>query len=284
MTLDEAAQRLGVHYMTVYRYVRTGRLPAHTVGGRWRVYADDLEVLERRNAHGRSRRGTRTADPAAGEEVSAETRVQRLAERLVAGDGPGSWAVIESALLNMRPSDIYLELVGPALRLIGERWADGELSIGDEHRATALAIGMIGRLGPLFSRPGRHRPGWVMLAGAQGDHHQIPVLMVGDLLRGAGFNVVQLGADVPADNLVAMAAAPDLLAIGLSASTDESSGQAGVAIGKLRKSGVKVPVLLGGPAVTDESTALALGADAWAADAVSAVAVVERWAEERNGK
>jgi excisionase family DNA binding protein len=43
--LKECAQRLGVHYMTVYRYVRTGMLPATKIGFEWRIAADDLEAF-----------------------------------------------------------------------------------------------------------------------------------------------------------------------------------------------------------------------------------------------
>ena len=45
MTLQEAADRLGVHYMTAYRYVRLGKLPATKVGATWVVALQDLEPL-----------------------------------------------------------------------------------------------------------------------------------------------------------------------------------------------------------------------------------------------
>jgi len=44
MTLQEAAERLGVHYMTAYRYVRTGKLPAEKVGVHWMVDRTDVGV------------------------------------------------------------------------------------------------------------------------------------------------------------------------------------------------------------------------------------------------
>ena len=47
LTLYEAAEQLGVHYMTVYRYVRTGRLPGHKVGAEWRSDPDDLATFVR---------------------------------------------------------------------------------------------------------------------------------------------------------------------------------------------------------------------------------------------
>ena len=47
MSLREAASALGVHYMTAYRYVRTGRLPATSVDGEWRIRRDDVQQLLR---------------------------------------------------------------------------------------------------------------------------------------------------------------------------------------------------------------------------------------------
>ncbi|HCN09685.1 MAG TPA: DNA-binding protein, partial [Lentisphaeria bacterium] len=48
LSLREAADELGLHYMTVYRYVRTGLLPATMDGGMWRVTVADLRNLQRR--------------------------------------------------------------------------------------------------------------------------------------------------------------------------------------------------------------------------------------------
>ena len=74
--------------------------------------------------------------------------------RMRVGDGLGSWSVVESALVSGSPSDMYVNLLGPALRQIGDGWSRGAISIADEHRATAVALGLAGRLSPLFVRRG----------------------------------------------------------------------------------------------------------------------------------
>ena len=56
LTLPQVADKLGVHYMTAYRYVRTGRLPATRVKGAWQVDPADLAFVER------SRQGTRSSE------------------------------------------------------------------------------------------------------------------------------------------------------------------------------------------------------------------------------
>lgn len=276
LTIEQAADRLGVHYMTVYRYVRIGRLPAEYHDGRWHIEADDLPLVERSRrsrGSGRNRAGGDGDGPAA--EGSLIGAADRLLDRLLAGDSAGSWLIVENALLAGGPADVYLEILAPCLRRIGDAWADGSLSIADEHRATAMALGIVGRLGPLFGRRGRRRAGTVLLAGAEGDPHAIPLMMVADVLRSSGFGVVQLGANVPVGTLLTAAAViEDLLAIGISASTEQTALNAGEAAARLHEQVPGVPVFLGGPAIADEDRAAALGADGWAANAAATVRLV----------
>jgi MerR family transcriptional regulator, light-induced transcriptional regulator len=268
ISIEEAADRLGVHYMTIYRYVRLGRLPADRVGGRWRIRPKDLALVSPSiiGAAARTRHrgeGKRGAD-------SLAKASRRLRDRLVAGDAGGAWLIVESALLAGTPSDVYLQLLGPCLRMIGDEWERGRISIADEHRATAVALGVVGRLSPLFGRRGRRRPGLVLLAGAEGDSHSIPLAMVADHVRAEGLDVIHLGADVPVDTVVTMAAAVDVSAVGLSASTPPGVVNASRAVDELHRLRPGVPVMLGGPAVPNAKAALRAGADGWAPDGASA--------------
>ena len=57
LSLHEAADLLGVHYMTVYRRVRLGILPARKIGGTWMIDRADVERAAPTREHGRRRRG-----------------------------------------------------------------------------------------------------------------------------------------------------------------------------------------------------------------------------------
>ena len=96
------------------------------------------------------------------------------------------------------PPGVLTDLVVPALRSIGDGWAAGELSVADEHRATAVAFRVVGRLGLQFGRRGKRR-GKVALAAPAGDLHTLPVAIAADLLRWRGFETVELGANSPAE-------------------------------------------------------------------------------------
>lgn len=261
ISLRTAAEELSLHYMTVYRYVRTGRLPATKTEGEWRVRRRDLALLT----------------PASGGDAPA-TRVRyraRLQDRLLAADEVGAWAVVESALASGADAEeIYLRLLIPAMRGIGQRWEAGDVAVLDEHQATAVAIRIVGRMGPRFRRPGRRR-GAVVLGAVSGDTHALAPALLADLLRGRRFDVVELGGDTPAQSFVEVAQGTDeLRAVVLSCSTDDCLGAVALTIAELRGGGCPVPVLAGGAAL-DATEARRLGADAGGATAEEALGLLE---------
>jgi excisionase family DNA binding protein len=265
LTLDEVAARLGVHYMTVYRYVRLGRLRASQHNGRWLVAAHEVDRI----AAGRQPR------PAIRQARDHGDQADRLFLRMLAGDGPGSWAVAEQALTVSAPDEVYVDVLAPALRRVGEGWANGELTVADEHRASAVAMRMLGRLSTTFARRGRRRPGTVLIAGASEDPHLMPAAMVADVLRGAGWTVVDLGPDVPRASLLEVAATtPDLVAVGLSVSVDRYLGTVAGTVQALRAAHPDTVLIAGGPAVKDEAVAVRLGVDGWAPDAKAAASLL----------
>ncbi len=174
MTLHGAAEALGVHYMTAYRYVRLGQLEAHKVGGTWQVSHVDLEAFQARP--------TVVSGPRQGAPWA-----QRFEHRLVAGDANGAWGVIEAALSGGAEfEEIYLDVVAPAMTSIGDRWALGELDVAIEHRASVMVTRLLGRLGHRFARRGRSR-GTVVVGAPSGEFHSLPVAMAADwCVRTAG--------------------------------------------------------------------------------------------------
>jgi len=271
ITLQQAADRLGVHYMTAYRYVRLGRLPARKDGGTWKVAVADLDLLARADRTPVGRRGWGAA-PGGG---VGPHWAARLEARLVAGDGRGAVGVVEGALAaGAGLDDLYLGVVAPAMRHIGERWATGELDVADEHRATGVAHDVLGRVADRFARPGRTR-GNVVLGAAPGERHVLPVTMVAHLLRADGWEVDDLGADVPASSFgVAARSVGRLVAVGISVTGVPNLDGARAAVAAVREAVGPVPVLLGGAAVVDAAHAAALGGDHWAADGRAAAALV----------
>ena len=78
---------------------------------------------------------------------------------------------------------------------------------------------LVGRLGPRFARRGRKR-GTIVLAAPAGETHSLPLALFADLLRARGFDVLDLGGDVPIDSLASTVAGTDnLLAVCLGCTT-----------------------------------------------------------------
>jgi excisionase family DNA binding protein len=262
LTLQEAADELGVHYMTAYRYVRLGVMEASKSGGVWQVQRSALEQF-RANAKASSVSG------ASGRGGAGHRRApwsSRLESRLIAGDAPGSWSVIEAAMTaGAELDEIYLDVLTPALVSIGERWAAGELDISIEHRASGIAMRIIGRIGPRFNRRGRAR-GLVALGAPAGEFHALPMAMLGDLLRLRGWEVSDFGVDVPSESLAhVIEQTPDLLAVGLSAMSSDNLASLAESCAAARAADPDVLVVVGGHAVTDDAHARSLGAHAFAA-------------------
>ena len=135
--------------------------------------------------------------------------------------------------------------------------------MADEHRATAMAQRIIGRLGLQFGRKGRSR-GTVVLAAPGGDLHTLPVAIVADLLRWRGFDVSELGANTPSDALAqAVRDADRLVAVGIASTTLGRDAEVARSVEAVRAGAPSGSILLGGSAIRDIVHARALGADIW---------------------
>ncbi|MCU1392381.1 MAG: putative corrinoid protein [Ilumatobacteraceae bacterium] len=280
LTLHEAAALLGVHYMTAYRYVRLGLLPAEKIGGTWCVGQDDLAAFrDHQGGRGTAQQPLDAPSDAGaasdGDDASdAETVVgersgrlrapwaERLEARLLVGDVRGAWGVVEAALAaGSTLTDIYMGVLTPALVSIGERWVTGEIDIADEHRATGIVTRLIGRLGPRFARRGRSR-GVVVLGCPAGEHHALPLAMVADLVRQRGWEVSDLGGDLPAASFARAVTniGPDVVAVGISVTNSDRLDVAAETIAAIRAAAPDVTVILGGRVVVNEAHARSLGA------------------------
>ena len=267
ISLQEGADRLGVHYMTIYRYVRLGLLPAHKEGGSWRVDVEDLETFQEE------------PDLPAGKRSDAPWD-ERLEARMIAGDVAGAWSVVEAALAaGAEPKDIYVNVLAPALASIGEKWRNGDVDVAEEHLASAVATRIIGRMGPRFARRGRPK-GTIVTAMPPGERHGFGLSMLADVFRGAGYSVLDLGPDTPIPSLLASVGhlEGELSAICISVAFDELVDVAGEMVSAVKQEiGPGVPVLVGGRGIESEAVAESMGADGFAHDPDEAVEFIAGW-------
>ena len=195
VTLQEAAGRIGVHYQTAYRWVRSGALPATKVSGAYRVGVGDLEAFDA------ERRRPRPPPPA--RVVRDWGRFARqLHEALAAGEEGAARELMEDLVADgVRLVDCCDHLLGPAMRLIGDEWAARQLTIADERRASSICERLLGRFTP--SPPGRPR-GVAVVCSPPTDEHKLPGEMATVALREDHWRVHHLGVGVPFEDLVGM--------------------------------------------------------------------------------
>jgi MerR family transcriptional regulator, light-induced transcriptional regulator len=200
-----------------------------------------------------------------------------LAEYLAAvrtGDRKRALEVVIDAQRNGADlTQLYLDVFQPALRKIGELWECNEVSVAEEHLATAITQSIMARLyteATLPGESGRH----LVAACAEYERHEVGLRMLCDFLDLEGWTTTFLGASVPTASLARMICErkPDVLA--MSASLAPHVTQLRHTIRAVREAcGDTPPIVLVGGRVFHETPELAyaIGADLTARDAREAV-------------
>ena len=191
---------------------------------------------------------------------------QRYVDALVAGDLASAERLIEDSGTDVRT--LYLEVLQPALYEIGRRWEEAEISVAQEHLATATTQSLMARLAERFDGDAPRRGRRVLVACAEGELHSIGVRMVADFLDADGWDVLFVGALSPPSAVAELAAAQGVDVVALSAALPQRVPEIVRAVAALRAL-AKVPVIaVGGQAFGgDAEVAIGTGADLYAPDA-----------------
>lgn len=224
--LQAAARQLGVHYQTVYKWVRSGVLPAAMVMGSYRLDRDAVA----RFAERRARPGPpRTRRPRTGFAPLS----RRMYGYLVAGEERQAARLVSGLVGHgVSMTTVAQDVLVPALRDIGEEWRAGRLDISIEHRASAIVDRI---LGERYPNPRGRRRGAAAVAALSGDRHVLPTTLAAISLREDNWVVHHLGADLPPDELVRFCQEEDLDLVVLS-----------VTVSKLHRSATRTAVQLEG--------------------------------------
>jgi methanogenic corrinoid protein MtbC1 len=171
---------------------------------------------------------------------------------------------------------IYLEVLQPALYEIGRRWSHAEISVAQEHLATAATQSAMARLAErLADGPRRVRPGSAVVACVSDELHSVGGRMVADFLEADGWRVAFLGQLTPGVDLAELAAEHGAQVVALSAALPERVPRVAEVCAALRALDPTPFVLVGGQAFGGSAErALRTGADAYAEDAEGAAAAV----------
>ncbi len=197
-------------------------------------------------------------------------------------DMMGKPGVIELTQLALE-SNIALELIikqglTEGMQVVGDRFASKEYFIPDMLASAEAVSKAMDILRPHLEKAGAASKGKFVIATVKGDLHDIGKNIVDILLRGSGYEVKDLGIDVPTKKIIQVVREwkPDFL--GLSALLTTTMVVMGEIIEALKESGLrdKVKVLVGGAAVSEEF-AQEIGADAYCMDGFHALEVLGKF-------
>jgi methanogenic corrinoid protein MtbC1 len=130
-------------------------------------------------------------------ELAAELQ-RNYADALLAGEPRAAETVIREAIeAGLGEAVIDDEVIRPALVLVGDLWADGRITIAEEHLATSISLRVLTLQREAFRVSRQRASQRVLLAGAQGEHHVVGLQMVASVVLHAGYDVRMFGADLP---------------------------------------------------------------------------------------
>jgi len=201
---------------------------------------------------------------------------QRLAEAVVSGDNENVVNLVKEALQEgLDAMAVSNEGLLPGLEEVGRRFADNRIFLPQVMRSAETMQTAFGYIKETFAEQGGTSLGRILMATVEGDIHDIGKNIVCTLLENHGFEVIDLGKNVPADRILEVALAEKVDAVGLSALMTTTLQQMDVTLSRLRDAGVKVFTMVGG-AVVSQEYADSIGADLYAKDALEAVDKVKR--------
>ncbi|MGQ9543806.1 MAG: cobalamin B12-binding domain-containing protein [Candidatus Bathyarchaeia archaeon] len=200
--------------------------------------------------------------------------IQRIRDHIVELDLNGAGEAVEEALkMNVKIEDILKHGVGSAMEEIGLRYERGEYFISELVMGGSVVKELLGKVLPILRQTGRDMfRGKVVIGTVEGDLHDIGKMIVTSFLLGAGFEVVDLGVDVPAGRFVDAVSEGGADIVAMSCLLTTTLPSIGKTVEALKSSGLRsrVKVLVGGHAVT-EGYAKEVGADSYGADGPDAV-------------
>jgi len=216
--------------------------------------------------------GAMAAAPASPGGATAPAGIlEQLAVAVIEGDPDGIVPLVEKALAEgMTPLDISNRGLLPGLEEVGRRFGSQQIFLPQVMLSAQAMKAGFARLKEEMQGQDVPSQGKILMATVEGDIHDIGKNIVCTLLENHGFEVIDLGKNVPVGRILEAARKHAVDAVGLSALMTTTLAQMERTIQHLRDAGIRVFTMVGGAVVTQEY-ADSIGADLYAADALEAV-------------
>ncbi|OPX37642.1 MAG: methyltransferase [Desulfobacteraceae bacterium 4484_190.1] len=210
--------------------------------------------------------------------------LKELKRAVLEGDEERAAELTRSVLEEgIEPARILNEGLVPAMDVVGREYEEGERYIPEMLISAEAMKAAMEVLRPKLVETGAKPRGKVVIGTVEGDLHDIGKNLVAMMLEGAGFEVIDLGTEVTAEQFVQAVEEHNPDIVGMSALLTTTMVHMPEVIEALKKAGLrddKVKVIVGGAPITQEY-ADKIGADGYAPDAASAVELAKRLVGER---
>ncbi|MCK4599132.1 corrinoid protein [Candidatus Bipolaricaulota bacterium] len=201
-----------------------------------------------------------------------EALLKRVKQAVLAGEMEGIAELTNQALAQgVGAREILDQALTPAMDIVGEEYERGDRYVPEMLISAETMKGSVRILKPLLVEAGVKARGKVVIGTVEGDLHDIGKDLVAMMLEGAGLEVVNLGAEVTAEEFLKAAKEHEPNIIGMSALLTTTMIHMPEVIEGLKQAGLRdsVKIIIGGAPVT-QGYADKIGADGYAPDAASA--------------
>ncbi len=198
--------------------------------------------------------------------------LDKIKQAVLAGEMEGIAELTNQALAQgIGAREILDQALTPAMDIVGEEYEKGDRYVPEMLISAETMKGAVTILKPLLVEAGVKARGKVVIGTVEGDLHDIGKDLVAMMLEGAGFEVVNLGVEVTAEEFLKAAKEHEADIIGMSALLTTTMIHMPKVIDTLQQAGLrdKIKVMIGGAPVT-QGYADKIGADGYAPDAASA--------------
>ncbi|NOZ50924.1 MAG: cobalamin-binding protein [Chloroflexi bacterium] len=199
--------------------------------------------------------------------------LERLSTAVIAGDAENSVKLVHRALdKGMDPKDILDNGLVPGMDEVGIRFRRGDMFVPEVLMSADTMSAGLDILRPLLAAAGTQLIGTVVLGTVKGDLHDIGKNLVGMMAEGAGFEVIDIGFNVPPERFIDAIKEHQPNIIGMSAMLTTTMRAMGHTIRAIEEAGLrdKVKIIVGGAPV-DAEFATRITADGYGSNAPSAV-------------
>ena len=199
--------------------------------------------------------------------------LQELASSLERGQAPKVAALTQQLLDGgVSPQTILNDGLIAGMAVVGEKMRIGEMYLPEVLQSASAMKGSLKILRPHLTREGAKSRGVILMGTVKGDMHDIGKNLVGIMLQGGGFDIIDLGLNVPPQKFIDAISAHKPAILGLSAMLTTTMLNMRTTIDAIAAAGLRtnVKIIIGGAPVS-QKFADEIGADAYARDAVLAV-------------